>query len=266
MGGEAEALAYFEESLKLTPDDARTLNNYGSALVALERNSEAAKAYERAVVLDPGYAAAWHNLGLCLTTLGTMEQARAALERAVSLAPGQGEYLRSLALTDLFQDAADSRLAPMEAAIAAPEAGERDRVELHFALGKAYADLGRMDESLDHLLAGNALLRPRIRYDEGATLAAFVRIAEAFPAERLAAAVVEPASGPVFIVGMPRSGTTLVEQMLASHPDVHGAGERIDLPRIFAGLDAGFPDAAPAAWRRLRPDHLASLPRLAPDS
>src|SRR5258706_14028567 len=111
-----------------------------------------------------------------------MEQARAALQRAVSLAPGQGEYHRSLALTDLFRDAADSRLAPLEAAIAAPGIGERDRTELHFALGKAYADLGRMDESLDHLLAGNGLFRAGVRYDEAATFALFARIAEGFPA------------------------------------------------------------------------------------
>ncbi len=269
MGREAEALGWFDRALALAPNDAQTLNNYGGALTALERTADAVRAYERAVSQEPRYAAAWHNLGHCLTVEGRLEEARYALQQAVALAPGNGEFHRSLALAAPFRQG-DPRLDGMEAALGEPGLSRQDREELHYALGKAYDDLGRPDDSLDQFLAGAALVRARTAYDEAATLEGFSRIAGVFSEQMMARDAADTAPGPVFIVGMPRSGTTLAEQMLASHPQVHGAGERTDLPRIVAELGARFPggarDLGAADWARIGQRYLSGVRAPRPDA
>ena len=142
-----------------------------------------------------------------------------------------------------------------------------DRLDVHFAIGTAYAECGQPEKAIPHLLEGNRLKRTRTRYDEAETLALFDRIRTVFTAGTLDAAQRRgPASRlPIFVVGMPRSGTTLVEQILASHPWVHGAGELQDLPRLVGQLEseAGAPAlpglAAPEMAAILSPDRLARL-------
>jgi hypothetical protein len=122
-------------------------------------------------------------------------------------------------------------------------------MQLHFALGKALADAAKHREAFGHLLAGNALKRRQTAYDEAAALATFDRIRTMFSAEvmRDKAGLGHPSAVPVFIIGMPRSGTTLVGQILASHSRVFGAGEIGDFTDAVARLGAadkataGFP-------------------------
>jgi hypothetical protein len=105
---------------------------------------------------------------------------------------------------------------------------DEDRICLHFALGKAFADLEQNEASFRHFLEGNALKRRTSGYDEAATLSFFERIAAVFTRELMQRmrGGGDPSRVPVFVVGMPRSGTTLIEQILASHSKVFGAGER----------------------------------------
>jgi hypothetical protein len=153
-----------------------------------------------------------------------------------------------------------------------------ERIELSFALSKALADVQRHDEAFGHLLAGNALKRARTPYDETATLAGFERIRDAFAPERMRGpeGAGDPSPVPVFIVGMPRSGTTLVEQILASHPAVFGAGELPDLQARIERL-TGEPVASPAfaakaaslsapALARLGAEYSAGVQALAPEA
>jgi hypothetical protein len=132
---------------------------------------------------------------------------------------------------------------------------ESDRRQLLFALGKAFSDLGDHDRSFGHLLEGNALKRQQIAYDEAKIIEEFARIRAVFTREMMDArrGVGCPSSVPVFVLGMPRSGTTLVEQVLASHSKVHGAGERPDLGLAAAHISEpgdtaallAFPEAVP---------------------
>ena len=151
-----------------------------------------------------------------------------------------------------------------------------DRIELHFALGKAYEDLGRDAEAFTQWLDGNALKRRQITYDEAATLGALDRIQAVFTSEliRRWQNVGHPSPVPVFIVGMARSGSTLVEQILASHPQVFGGGElkyfdaAVQGIRTKFGGSATFPELVSGMtgedYRDLGTRYLAEIERLAP--
>ena len=136
---------------------------------------------------------------------------------------------------------------------------ERERLLLHYALGKAYLDIKDAARAFAHLNAGSRLKRARLDYDAAAAARAMTAIAEAFPAALIAGLGDggEPDQTPVFILGMPRSGTTLVEQILASHPLVHGGGE----PRHIERLVRDLGDAYPAGVATLPPERLAALGR-----
>ena len=148
----------------------------------------------------------------------------------------------------------------------------------HFALAKAYRELGEPDRGFAHLLQGNAVYRSQIEYDEAATLDALDNLAQVFSAELLDARknLGDPSTVPVFIVGMPRSGTTLVEQILASHSAVFGAGERKILAETveravaaqlggekYPGIIWTMPDAT---LREMGARCVAELRKLAPDA
>jgi hypothetical protein len=145
-------------------------------------------------------------------------------------------------------------------------------MDLHFALGKAHADIGRHDSAFRHLEAANMIKRGQTGYDEAATLGQFERIAEAFTPEvmRRLAGCGDPSSLPVFIVGMPRSGTTLVEQVLASHPEVFGAGEIGDLEAAVGGsggvsrLPERIASMTGEQLRRIGTNHCERVAALAP--
>src|SRR5262249_20864916 len=148
-------------------------------------------------------------------------------------------------------------------------------IDLGFALGKAYDDLGEHERSFNHLLASNALKRRRIVYDEAATLGTFARICEVFTPElmREKRDLGDASPVPVFIIGMPRSGTTLIEQILASHPRVFGAGELTNLSKTVESLDsapAPFPEAVSSLGgeqlRQLGAGYVAAVQALAPDA
>ena len=248
------ALAPLERAITLTPEYAIAHNNLGTALEALGRGPEARGCFERALQLKPDYPEALNNLGLTLLQNGRLEVARGHLEQAIRLEPDNPTYYASL-----FQcgpvTASDPHLPRLEGlARNAPALDEERRVQLHFALAKAYGDIGQPARAFDELLAGNALKRRRITYDEAQTLGRIERIRAVFSRELLQA---KPGLGcaselPIFIVGMMRSGSTLIEQILASHPRVRATGEVPCLNEAWAaahrrfGLATPFPDAVGA--------------------
>jgi len=240
------AVEHYERALALKPDFAEAHANLGNTLQDLGKLADAVAHYERALALKPDYAEAYSNLGDTLRAQGRLSQARDAYARAIDIAPGNGRYYRLLLnmrpvvpgdryLAALEKLAQHMALFPAE-----------DRKQFHFALGKAYADLGQHERSFRHLLEGNALARRGLVYDEPGTLGLFDRIRAVFTADLMQRAQYreDRSAAPIFIVGMPRSGTTLMEQILASHPMVFGAGELEDFPNAVMNLSAGDPAAS----------------------
>jgi tetratricopeptide (TPR) repeat protein len=269
QGQYEDAAAAFGAAVRLRPRDVVALLGLGDALSVLGRVDEARAAFEALCAVDPAHAGGQFGLGNLALQLGDVTTARAHFDRALAVAPRQPKFLRALAETSRFV-AGDARLATMESlARDMSKLDSEQKVELHFALAKAYDDLARYDEAFAQLAAGNAIQRQRVAYDEGAVAAFFREIAAAFSPTlmRDRAGAGDLSDKPVFVVGMPRSGSTLVEQMLASHPDVFGAGELLfmnDLVAQAPGYPSGI-DALPnTGLKRLGRRYVERLSLLAP--
>ena len=230
LGRTERALADFTKAASADPKNAIAHTLLGEQLVALRRPDEALKAFENAVEVDPDHAEAHDRLGTALVDIGRIDEARLAYERAVALSPQKPRFYHNLAAvaelnSDNPQFLAMTRLGRDTGSLAAD-----DRIPLHFALAKAYEDQANYKAAFRHLREGNALKRAQIEYDECATLADFDNIRAVFDAKLLAEhrGQGDPAKMPVFVLGMPRSGSTLIEQILATHPKVRGEGETSD--------------------------------------
>jgi tetratricopeptide (TPR) repeat protein len=233
----AEAIKHYRRALTVRPDFAEAYANLGDALAALTRTEEAIKCYTRALSIKSDLAEAHGGLGYAWQTQGHLANSVQAFERAVALAPMRVEYYQGLARARRLSPS-DPHFRTMEA-LARNMASftEKQQMALHFALGVAYADSEEHELALRHLLIGNAIKRKHVSYDEAAELASFDQIKALFAPEliREKSGHGHPSNIPIFIVGMPRSGSTLVEQILATHSEVFGAGERADLSRVVEG-------------------------------
>jgi Flp pilus assembly protein TadD len=260
-----EALAQVQGLREQEPDDPAFLNLEGVALAKIGAYEDAAGRFEAVLKRRPRNARIWLSYGHSLKTVGRSADSVAAYRRAIELQATLGEAWWSLAnLKSIRFDAHD--IEAMEGGLRADQGlGEDDRLQLHFALGKAYEDSRAPESAWRHYAAGNAIRARQLRYDpaplEAMVEAAVERFDAAFFAARQGQG--DPSPDPIFIVGMPRSGSTLVEQILASHPMVEGTHELPDLEiaaRGLAGNDAGTLNVAHIdALARCTPQQLAAL-------
>ncbi len=270
LGRPDDALAAGDEAINLNPDFAEAHGNRGNALQLLGRIHEAAAAYGRAIEIKPNFAEAHNNLGNALQELGRIDEAAAAYEQALRLKPNFAEAYRQLGAVRTYQ-AGDPHVARMTALLDDPAVADPDAIQLLFALAKAHEDGGDYDRAFDCLVRGNRLKRDAVEFDIAGFENGADGIIDTFTApliERLAGAGAASAV-PIFIVGMPRSGTTLIEQILGSHPDVHGAGElrNVDaLVDIIEGYPASVSEADGEPWRGLGETYVDSIQAHAPSS
>jgi tetratricopeptide (TPR) repeat protein len=276
LGRFGEAIALYKSALTINPGYADAYYNLGTVFLDLDRNEDAIRQSEKALQLDPSMALAHNNIGVALQALGHIEDAGRAYEKALQLAPRQAAVHLNLAYLRRFT-AGDPRVAAMEKlADDVATLDTENQISLHFALGKAFADLGQHEKSFRHLRDGNALKRAQSAYDENEVLGRFERIRATFTPELIQqkSGKGHPSGVPVFVVGMPRSGTTLVEQILASHSRVCGAGEIETFFQAMAkfryrnGIAAEFPDfvsaMSPEALHGLGSDYIALTKSAAP--
>jgi Flp pilus assembly protein TadD len=260
LGRGAEAEACGRRAVALNPGLPSGWNNLGLTLRRRGRHEEAVRALQLAISLDPGNAKATHNLGLTWTDLGRKE-AKVAMVRSLRLIPDQLHYFRNFSVLHDFKRE-DEWLVALEGFVGdLPGLSKERQIELHFALAKAYDDIGEKDRGFDHLMTANRLKRQRIRYDEAATLTLFRNIRATFDRGLFdrRRGDGDPSEMPVFIVGMPRSGTSLIEQIMASHSQVHGAGELNDFGRLVDELAARHGGAFPEFVPELEPSELQRL-------
>ena len=256
-----DALALLDHEIIRNPGSIWPLSLKSAVLTAERREEDALPVHEQLVALAADASIPWMNYGYALKTVGRTEEAVAAYRRSLRLDPGNGAAWWGVAnLRTIPLDAQDVRV--MEQAL--PKIDDPfQRVQMLFALGKACADLGRFERSFACYQQANALRGTLVPYDPRTTrelVEAHEALAPAFFAGRRGCG--EPADDPIFIVGMPRSGSTLVEQILASHPMVEGAGELFQLQQLATAVCGDKPwKALPAILAALRADELKALGR-----
>lgn len=236
-----QALPLHERLVSLDAGQAGAHARLGEALRQLGRYPEAERALRRACALKPDDAEHRALLGRVLLEAGDLPDAHSQLSQAAALAPDRPAILYYLTQCGRVRQG-DTVLQQLEALLPGrSRLSPPDQEQLHFALAKTLDDVGAHERAFQHLLAANALRRGRTRYDERAALQSLESIRRAFGPERMSGGA-SPSThhdmgfGLVFVLGMPRSGTTLVEQVLASHPEVQALGETSWMAKAVGGL------------------------------
>jgi len=234
----AEALAEAQGLLVHEPDNPAFLNLEGVALARIGDYVDAVRSFEAVLKRRPKKPRIWLSYGHSLKTVGRTGESVVAYRRAIELQPAFGEAWWSLAnMKSIRFDASDT--AAMEQALQAGNGlTDDDRLHLHFALGKAHEDAAAPAPAFHHYAAGNAIRARQLHYDpgplEGLVAAAIEKLDPGIFAARQGQG--DPSPDPIFVVGMPRSGSTLVEQILASHSMVEGTHELADLEMVARRL------------------------------
>ena len=243
-GRPAEALAILDDVMAADPAGVGNWNLKAATLGRLGDFEEAIKLYESVLERAPEQPRVWMSYGHMLKTVGRQSDGIAAYRRALAIDPGLGEAWFSLAnLKTLRFEAAE--VAAMEAELARIDLDPGDRFHVEFALGKAMHDEQRVDEAFAHYSAGNAIRRQYHPYDHADIARSVERSIAVFTPELLARPGGCAAPDPIFIVGMPRAGSTLVEQILSSHSQVEGTSELPDLP-VIARASRRYPASVTA--------------------
>jgi tetratricopeptide (TPR) repeat protein len=244
MGRPAEALPLLDELFEEDGEDLGHFNLKAATIARLGNFDEAIALYEDVLARAPKQPRVWMSYGHILKTVGRQAEGIDAYRKAIGFNPNLGEAWFSLAnLKTVKFDEAD--IAAMRTALDQPDLRDEDRFHLEFALGKAMHDAGRTDDAFAYFAAGNALRRKSQPYNRNDTTRAVDRAVATFTRERLADRTGGgcQATDPIFIVGMPRAGSTLVEQILSSHSLVEGTSELPDLPAV-ARKNPGYPKSA----------------------
>jgi tetratricopeptide (TPR) repeat protein len=230
-----EALDAADAAQRRAPTDPRLQDAVATLLNIANEQQRALAAYDRAVELAPFEAQFRYNRAAVRRFVGDLEGAEADYDRAIELRPNDYEaYLNRSGLR--VQTESRNHVAALEALLAQPCADWRGEMQLCYALAKEYEDLGRHAQSFEYLRRGAGQRRAHMNYDVGIDVATVDWIIEAFPHGQLQSAgaapraaaespAAAPAAAPIFIVGLPRSGTTLVERILGSHASLTSAGE-----------------------------------------
>jgi len=260
--GKAEV--FYQRALTIEPTDFHSHSGRGMALRRLGRLEEALACYAQAIRLQPGNPSLHLNQGNLLSDMGRIDDASESYRQSIRLRPNHARTYQLLAGVRKHKTY-DADLKAMEALYKQPRLAAEDRMHLAFGLGKAFEDLAQYDKAFEFFAQGNMHKRSAIPYSIDEDVKLFERLKATFDAdffkEHRDAGSADKC--PIFILGLPRSGTSLVEQILASHPDVHGAGELADLEIVCRGAMETFPDRIsqlnPGTWKDLADNYLQRL-------
>ncbi len=250
-----EALDAYRQAVRIEPAHAGAWSLLANCQAHLGMSREAERTFRQALKLKPDHAHTQMGLGHVLKTLGDQEGALAAYREAIRLRPAFGEVYWSMANLKVFRFR-DREVDAMQAQLDGGDLGASETIHFHFALGKAFEDREDWDSAWRHYHAGNQAQRQAIYYDPAETRMKQEAIRRVFDAEFLARFEDhgDGSPDPILVLGLPRSGSTLVEQILASHSQVEGTAELPNLGRISLSIGRYRPDGVqfPEAARDLK--------------
>ena len=264
LGRLEEAEASYKNAISLKPDYAKAYNNLGIILAELGRLDEAEVSYKKAISLKPDFAEIYSNLGVILKDQGQPNEARENYNQAVALKPNFATAHRHLSLLKTF-DSYDEQYLKMRELYDNKDTSEKELCHINFGLAKAYEDLGNFEQAFAHYREGNALRKKLLNYDISQDEKLFKQIKTSYPQIAHTSLELDISSQkimPIFIVGMPRSGTTLVEQIISSHSQVTGAGELPFATQFGAPIVRGFSEANDETVLNFRNQYLEKLESL----
>lgn len=247
-------------ALSQDPGSAEAECVYGQLCMDLDKYDDALAHFEKALQLKPEYGEANNHYGICLKSVGRLDDAKKQFQK--TLDRNERAFGAYSNLADLEKFTPKSKLLKkMEKLMKEAENPDTERyMALHFALGKAYDDSGQYDKAFEHFSRGAKLKRAKLDYKEKDTKQFFEDIKATFTKDIFGKDRPwegNPTEKPVFILGMPRSGSTLTEQIVSSHPQAFGAGEIKTLARSIGQLRSKFPNVPryPAMVGKMNPNH-----------
>lgn len=236
-----EAVKLFNRVIRLKPDYAKAYNNMGLALLEQGKPLEALAKYNKALECNPAYAEAYHNKGLIFENEGKLDQALKAYKKAIECRPDYAECYYHIGQLIKYT-ANDESIDEVKALYEDINTSKENKCRLSFALFKIHEDLSEIDLAFHYLCEGNRLRKDLLGYNYKHDVDLFSKVRNIQPCLKKISrsnTKIKEAVTPIFILGMPRSGTTLVEQIISSHSYVYGAGELMYLSKFGKKIATG---------------------------
>ncbi|MDA8770753.1 tetratricopeptide repeat protein, partial [Planktomarina temperata] len=255
------AIDSYKQALKIKPDYAEAHNNMGNALQDKGELDAAIDSFKQALKIKPDFAEAYNNMGIALQDKGEPDAAIDSYKQALKIKPDYAEAHRNLSAIITYT-ADDDQLHEMQRLIRDTALSDDARCHLNFALAKAHEDLSELNKAFAYLAEGNALRKKLLGYTIQQDQNLFSNLKKAQPSilkYALNPVLNDNGPVPVFILGMPRSGTTLVEQIISSHSDVTAAGELSEISRYGGLLAQGTNTVTEEALSKFRQNYLREL-------
>lgn len=272
LGQVDRAIEAYQSAIKLEPNFGPAHNNLGSLLETSGDLQGAKNEYAEAIRIDHKNAQAQNNLASILIGEGNIEKAKSHLEAAIEAAPDYIEAHHNLSGLKKYSANDKHMELLLELAKDTSRLTKENQIRLEFVLAKAYADIKEYDQAFIHYDTGNKLKRSTFEYNEHAAKQFHIKLKESFPSALFQGReeAVTSSPTPIFIVGMPRSGSTLVEQILTSHDDISTAGELKVLNEIIKEHIPDFPggmdNVTNDVFKKIGDAYIAVLQKAGPDS
>ena len=242
QNGQLDQAAFaFDKAINIEPSSADAHNNLGNVLLEQDKPEEAIKAFNEALTINPEYAEAYYNSGNALQALGMFNDALEAYKKAISYKPDYADAYRGLSSVDKYKNN-EHQLMQVESLLSSQNVTENAKCSLNFALAKMYEDKGELKKAFKCLSEGNSQRKRILKYSIEQDEKLFDKVKEMQPMLLKNTLKRRENSNdllPIFILGMPRSGTTLIEQIISSHSQVTGAGELSSVSKYGSAIATG---------------------------
>ena len=259
-----DAVKAFKKAIMLKPDYVEAHNNLGNVFQEQGSYKEAINSYKEAISIKQGYAKAYKNMAYALGEQGQSDEAIGLFEKALSLEPNYAEVHRQLSLLIKYKPN-NPQMELVSQLLENPGLEDADRCHLNYAFAKMNEDLGNLRSAFENYVAGGVIRRKLMVYDQKQDELLFKKIKTALPKLKQIDfnSHNEPKNlTPIFILGMPRSGTTLVEQIISAHSEVNGAGELKFLGQLGGTIGLGKKAASQKELLQVRESYLEKLNKL----
>ena len=268
LGRLDEAEASSRQAIALQPSYTEAHNNLGLTLEALGRLDEAEASYRQAIALKANFTKAYNNLGITLQALGRLDEAETSYKQAIGVKADYAEAHHNLSLMKKFESQ-DEQFLKMQELNLDENTPEEERCHINFGLAKACEDLGDFEQAFTHYSEANVLRKKLLNYDISQDEKYYKQIKSNYQPNAQHTIDIDKSEKnlkPIFIVGLPRSGTTLVEQIISSHSQVTGAGELSFVFKFGQSMATGFSKSSSDNLAKFRHEYLTELMKVSKDN